>query len=118
MMRTLIIPLAIVVVFLFGAATLMATAPVLEPSTIKPTPVSVNVTEATFQGVRLKVHSQGTAMPSTESQLIPEVSGRVTWMSDSLVSGGYFKEGEELAKIDDLDYRNSRDRAKAALGKT
>jgi RND family efflux transporter MFP subunit len=91
---------------------------VLEPSTIKPTPVSVNVTEATFQGVRLKVHSQGTAMPSTESQLIPEVSGRVTWMSDSLVSGGYFKEGEELAKIDDLDYRNSRDRAKAALGKT
>ena len=118
MMRTLIIPSAIVVVFLFGAATLMATAPVLEPSAIKPTPVSVNVTEAVFQGVRLKVHSQGTAMPSTESQLIPEVSGRVTWMSDSLVSGGYFKEGEELAKIDDLDYRNSRDRAKAALGKT
>ena len=39
MMRTLIIPSAIVVVFLFGAATLMATAPVLEPSAIKPTPV-------------------------------------------------------------------------------
>jgi len=118
MMRTLIIPSAIVLVFLFGAATLMATAPVLQPSETKPIPVSVNVIDAVFQGVQLKVHSQGTAMPSTESQLIPEVSGRITWMSNNLVGGGYFKKGEELAKIDDLDYRNSRDRARAALGKT
>ena len=114
MMRTLIIPSAIVLVFLFGAATLMATAPVLQPSETKPIPVSVNVIDAVFQGVQLKVHSQGTAMPSTESQLIPEVSGRITWMSNNLVGGGYFKKGEELAKIDDLDYRNSRDRARAA----
>jgi len=118
MMRTLIIPSAIVLVFLFGAATLMATAPVLQPSETKPIPVSVNVIDAVFQGVQLKVHSQGTAMPSTESQLIPEVSGRITWMSNNLVGGGYFKKGEELAKIADLDYRNSRDRARAALGKT
>ena len=118
MMRTLIIPSAIVLVFLFGAATLMATAPVLQPSETKPIPVSVNVIDAVFQGVQLKVHSQGTAMPSTESQLIPEASGRITWMSNNLVGGGYFKKGEELAKIDDLDYRNSRDRARAALGKT
>lgn len=118
MMRTLIIPSAIVLVFLFGAATLMATAPVLQPNETKPIPVSVNVIDAVFQGVQLIVHSQGTAMPSTESQLIPEVSGRITWMSNNLVGGGYFKKGEELAKIDDLDYRNSRDRARAALGKT
>jgi RND family efflux transporter MFP subunit len=90
----------------------------LQPSETKPIPVSVNVIDAVFQGVQLKVHSQGTAMPSTESQLIPEVSGRITWMSNNLVGGGYFKKGEELAKIDDLDYRNSRDRARAALGKT
>jgi RND family efflux transporter MFP subunit len=118
MMRALIIPAAIVLVFIFGAATLMATAPVLQPSAAQATPISVNVTEAVFEGVQLKVHSQGTAMPSIESQLIPEVSGRITWISESLVSGGFFEKGQELARIDDLDYRNSRDRAKASLGKT
>ena len=54
-------------------------------------------------------------MPSTESQLIPEVSGRVVWMSPNLVAGGYFTEGQVLVRVDDVDYRNSLERAQATL---
>jgi len=115
MIRTLIIPLGIVVVFIFGAATLMATAPVLEPQGKTPVPMTVRIREVNPESVRLQVHSQGTVMPSTESQLIPEVSGRVTWMSPNLVGGGYFNEGEVLARVDQLDYRNTKDRASATL---
>jgi len=117
MIRTFIIPFIIVVVFGFGAATLMATAPVLEPSSRIPTPTTVRVQEVTPELIQLKVHSQGTVMPSTESQLIPEVSGRITWMSPSLVAGGYFNAGDVLARVDTLDYQNTKDRAKATLGR-
>jgi RND family efflux transporter MFP subunit len=115
MIRTFVIPIAIVIAFLFGAATLMATAPELEPSSIEPVPVTVRVQKVGLEAIQLKVHSQGSVVPSTVSQLIPEVSGRVIWTSPNLVAGGYFSKGQELARIDELDYKNARDRARAAL---
>ena len=115
MIRTLLIPFAIVAVFIFGAATLMATAPVLEPTAQEPVYATVRVKEVAPQAVKLKVHSQGTVNPSTESQLIPEVSGRITWISPKLVAGGYFDEGELLARVDNADYENNKNRAKANL---
>ena len=115
MIRTFVIPTAIVLLFLSVAATLMATAPVLEPANDTPTPLTVRVRTIETESIELKVHSQGSVVPSTVSQLIPEVSGRVTWTSPNLVAGGYFEAGQELARIDDLDYRNSQDRANAAL---
>ena len=115
MMRTFIIPAIIVVAFLFGAMTLMATAPVLEPTAQKPIPTTVRIREVKPEAVQLKVHSQGSVMPSTESQLIPEVSGRILWMSPKLVAGGYFTEGEVLVRVDEVDYVNTKDRAKATL---
>ena len=115
MIRTLVIPLVILVVFAFGAAGLMATAPVLEPSERVPVPTTVRIKVVEPESVQLKVHSQGTVKPSTESQLIPEVSGRVVWMSPKLVAGGYFAEGETLARVDALDYKNTQDRAQATM---
>ena len=115
MMRTFIIPGVIVLIFLFGAVTLMATAPVLEPAPIAPVTSTVRVQTVDPEIVQLKVHSQGTVMPSTESQLIPEVSGPVVWMSPKLVAGGYFDEGEVLARINTTDYKSQADRARASL---
>ena len=115
MIRTFVIPAIIVAVFLSIAATLMATSPVLEPSSETPMPMTVRVQTVATESVELKVHSQGSVVPSTISQLIPEVSGRVVWTSPALVTGGFFKAGQELARIDELDYRNARDRASATL---
>ena len=115
MIRTLIIPGAILIVFIFGAATLMATAPVLEPSAPVPVPTTIRVQTVEPEAVQLKVHSQGTVRPSTESQLIPEVTGRVVWMSPKLVAGGYFDAGEVLVRVDAVDYQNTADRAQATL---
>ena len=118
MIRTLVIPIGILAIFIFGAATLMATAPKLAPEAVKPAPLNVRVINAQPQKLTLTVSSQGTVKPLTESQLIPEVSGKIEWMSDNLIVGGFFSKGEELARIDSLDYETALSRAEAALLRT
>ena len=115
MIRQLIVVVFILGAFLFLAATLMATAPVLEPSSIEKLATTVRVVKIQPKSVQLKVNSQGSVMPSTESQLIPEVSGRVSWMSPNLVAGGYFDAQETLIRVDDTDYKTKLDRAQANL---
>jgi RND family efflux transporter MFP subunit len=63
----------------------------------------------------LIVRSQGTIEPRSESQLIPEVSGRVVWMSPALVTGGAFEKDAPLLRIDDADYNSAVKKSEAAL---
>ena len=115
MMRKLFIPALVVIASIFGAVTLMATSPQLKPAAVEPVAAAVRVTEVVPEAIQLKVHSQGTVVPNTESELIPEVSGRVVWKSPALVNGGYFEQGDVLLRLEDNDYRSALERAKATL---
>ncbi|MGE0621157.1 MAG: efflux RND transporter periplasmic adaptor subunit [Pseudomonadales bacterium] len=115
MMRKFLIPAVIVVVSIFGAVTLLATSPELEPTAVEPIPTAVRVREVVPEAIQLTVHSQGTVIPNTESELIPEVSGRVVWISPALVNGGYFELGEALLRLEDNDYRSALERARSSL---
>lgn len=115
MMRKFIIPALVIMASIFGAVTLMATSPQVEPNVPEPVAPTVRVLDIVPQSIQLSVQSQGTVAPNTESELIPEVSGRVVWVSKSLVNGGYFEEGDVLLRLDDQDHRSSLQRAKAAL---
>ncbi len=99
------------------AVGIVATAP--RPERVEPEDVAtaVRTLEITKQEIRLKVRSQGTVTPRTESALIPEVSGRIEWISTNLVPGGYFEENEVLVKLDDRDLRATVERAKASLSR-
>jgi RND family efflux transporter MFP subunit len=115
MMRKFVIPALVVIASIFGAVTLLATSPQLEPSSIEPIAAAVRVQEINPEPIQLTVHSQGTVVPNTESELIPEVSGRVIWKSPALVNGGYFEAGEPLLRLEDNDYRSTLARARSAL---
>ena len=115
MMRKLLLPSLVIIAAIFGAVTLMATSPELKPTAIEPIAVAVRVRTVVPQSIQLAVHSQGTVVPSMESELIPEVSGRVVWMSPSLVNGGYFESGAVLLRMEDSDYRTLLERARANL---
>jgi len=115
MIRKFLVPGAILLACVFGAVTLMATSPQLKPSIPEPVATTVRVLEARPRSLQLTVHSQGTVAPSTESELIPEVSGRVRWMSPSLVNGGTFEEQDVLLRLEDQDYRTAVSRAEATL---
>ncbi|MBO6556309.1 MAG: efflux RND transporter periplasmic adaptor subunit [Pseudomonadales bacterium] len=96
---------------------LVKTAP--EPEQIAPEEMatSIRVIEVERSPIRLEVTSQGTVVPHKESELIPEVNGRVSWVSPNLVAGGYFKADDVLLKIDDRDYRSMVARAQATLSR-
>ncbi len=115
MIRKFIIPGAVVLISVLGAVTLLATSPELMPSSAQPIPTTVRTLEVAPAPMQLTVHSQGTAEPSTESDLIPEVSGRVVRMSPSLVAGGYFEQGDVLLELDAEDYRAAVARARSTL---
>lgn len=53
---------------------------------------------------RVVVEAFGTVQPRTQSTLIPQVSGQVTRISESLREGGFFERGDFLLEIDAVDY--------------
>ena len=117
MKMKIILPVIVLFVTIFGVVTLLATSPRLKPSQPVPIPTVVRVQEVIPTRVHMTVHSQGTVSPRTETVLVPEVSGRVVWMSPDLVSGGYFKKDDVLLRIDDADYRAEVARARASVAR-
>ena len=115
MIKKFLLPAIVVLVALFGAITLVATAPELEPSSAEPVPMGVRSLVAAPRPVRLTVSSQGTVVPSTETDLIPEVAGRVVEVSASLVTGGYFAKGDVLLRLEDADYQSAAAQASASV---
>ena len=99
-----------VTLFIVGAGAavfliLLASKPELKrskPPTPKPL-VRVITVETGPQEVIIR--GEGTVRPLREIQLVPEVSGKIIYVSPSLVDGGEFKKGDVLLRIDPVDYQ-------------
>lgn len=114
MKKQILIPFAVLAACVAGAFLLVATAPSVENVPPERAIMAVRTIDALPTSVRLTVRSQGTVAPRTESALVPEVSGRVIWVSSSLVSGGFFEEGAPLLRLDARDHEMAVARAAAA----
>lgn len=77
----------------------------------------VRITLAEPVAYRFSVTTHGSVSPRTESDLIPQVSGELLWISPSLVAGGFFESGDVLARIDQADYRVDRETARASVAR-
>lgn len=117
MKTKIVVPVVILAVAFLGAVTLLVTSQRLRPTQPDPVATAVRVLEIHPGIVRMTVHTQGAVAPLTETDLVPEVSGTVVWVSPNLVSGGYFEKGDPLLRVDDRDYRNSVDRAEASISR-
>jgi len=114
--KVLLPVLVLTVGLLIGGGMVMARPSVATRAPSNPTPM-VNVLHAKPESVHLKIQTQGTVAPRTESDLIAEVSGRITWVSTSLASGGFIEKDAPLIEIDKRDYEVAMTRAKAALSR-
>jgi RND family efflux transporter MFP subunit len=63
------------------------------------------------------VLATGTVQPSQEVSVIPQVSGAITYVSPSMVAGGFAHEGDLLFEIEDTDYRIALEQSKASRAK-
>ena len=100
-----VLPLAVLAAAVVGAFTMIQLKPEVDTRRPNVRPPIVRVATVEISDFPMVVKSQGTVSPRTESQLVPEVPGRVIWVSPSLVSGGFFETGETVLKIDPHDYR-------------
>lgn len=112
-----VVPLLILAVAVFGTLQLirMQKAPRKQPPPQRG--LLVDVLQVTSGDHRIRVHATGTVQPDMEISLVPEVSGKVTWLSPQLVPGGFLQKGETLLNIDQRDYRLAVDQAKAELAR-
>lgn len=115
MIKRILFPIAIVVAGLGLAGLIIATGPKLEQQPPPSSAPLVRTWVADVQTVQMTSITHGSVLPRTESELIPEVSGRIIEMSPVVVSGGFFKKGDVLLKIDPLDYEVALEQARASL---
>ena len=115
MRKRILLPLAVLGLGIIGAAGMIAARPKVQtrpPEVPKPV---VRVIQVHPQDIQLSVRTQGSVAPRTESDLVPEVSGRVVWISPSLAVGGFFEKDDLLLRIDPRDYQVALDSAEAAV---
>ena len=113
----LLLPVAVLLLGFLGALALMTTGPELETRPPEVPPPLVRVVSVQPEARQLSVITHGTVAPRTESDLLPEVSGPVVWVSSSLVSGGFFEAGEPLLRIDPRDYEVTLEQRRASLAR-
>lgn len=113
-----LLTVAVLFVAIIMAYALLATAPTAQQVEPEQVSTAIRVQTINIEDVRLEVRSQGTVTPRTESALIPEVSGRVEWISPNLVAGGFFEANAVLLRLDARDLKASVERSRAALART
>ncbi len=85
---------------------------------IKAIPVLTAV--AAQDDVTLKVNVQGEVQPRTEINIVPQVSGLITYMSPKFIEGGRFIKGDLLVRIEPAEFelRVTQARANVAQAET
>ncbi|MBW2273710.1 MAG: efflux RND transporter periplasmic adaptor subunit [Deltaproteobacteria bacterium] len=114
--KALLPPAAIAIGAILAFLIMSSSEPPASRPPDAPVPL-VRVVTVEPQSVQLRVRTHGTVVPRTESELIPQVSGPVVWVSPAMVSGGFFEEGEALLGIDPRDYEAALESARAALAR-
>ena len=77
----------------------------------------VETVQAAPGPVRVLVRAQGTVRPDREIDLVPQVGGRIVWISDQMEAGGFFAAGQVLARIDPEDFELAVDQTEAEVAR-
>lgn len=110
-----ILPPALVIAGVIGAVLLVKLKP--EPPQ-RPRALNaplVRVEQVDVGPYEIRIMSQGSVAPRTETNLVAEVAGRVMRVSPEFAAGGAFARGDVLLWIDDRDYEIAVVRADAQV---
>jgi RND family efflux transporter MFP subunit len=110
-----LIPIIVVAAGVYGAWKMIESRPVVETAAPEKIVPLVRALEVQPRDIEMSIHSQGTVTARTVTELIPEVSGKVIWVSPSIAAGGFFEAEAVLLQIDDRDYELALKRAEAEM---
>lgn len=113
--QTILLP--ILILLMFPLASLAVIKANVEPEEQRRpfTPLAVMADSAKRQTVQLTVETQGEARPQTEIDLVPQVGGKIVYVSPNFIEGGTFRRGETLVRIDPSDSQVAISRAEASV---
>ena len=111
----IVIPIAIVVGFIIATQVIIAMNKKPEEKKRPFNTLAVMADYAVMDNVQLAVTTQGESRPQTEIDLVPEVAGKIVYVSPNFIEGGIIKKGETLIRIEDSDYKVSVVRAQASV---
>ena len=117
MNKRIVLPFAALGVGVVLSTLLVVARPSVEPKPIERIPPLVEALTLRPERVHLQVTAQGTVVPRRESELVPQVSGEVVWVSPNLAPGGFFEKDEPLLRIDAVDYQAELESGRAALAR-
>ena len=116
-MKTWVISI-VIIAFAFGGAFVMVQTRAAPTQMEREIPVLlVDAIEARREPVIFRVNTQGAVTPRTESILVSEVSGQIVEVASNYVSGGFFRKGELLLKIDPRNYQSALKSAQANVAR-
>ncbi len=115
--KSALIGLAILAAGLALTWWFIATRPKAKPRE-RPKATPIVTVEKMAAGIeQVRIEAMGTVVAADEAAIVAEVVGRITWVNDEMVEGGFVDLDEALVRIDDRDYEAAKKRARAALQK-
>ncbi len=84
---------------------------------VRPEGPLVEVIRAQKTDQRIVIYATGTVRPPQKIEIVPEVAGKVVWVSPKLLPGGHFAAGEVMFQIEKKDYEIALTQAKARVSK-
>jgi RND family efflux transporter MFP subunit len=109
------VSIAFVALGVLGLRALTASKPQLKkrkPPVLVPMVRTIKI-QTRPQAVHIR--GEGTVRPLREINLVPQVGGKVVYVSPALVNGGEFSKGDTLLRIDPVDYQLTVTSAKAKV---
>ena len=97
----------------FAAMSALKPTPEEKEDVVKAIPVLTAI--AAQDDVTLKVTVQGEVQPRTEINIVPQVSGLITYMSPKFIEGGRFNKGDLLVRIEPAEFELRVTQARASV---
>ena len=113
MLAKTLVPLTVLVIAIGIAFVLIQNRPQAMHQPKPPPVLFVETITATKTHTIFTVNAQGEVTPRTETTLVSEVSGQIISVAHTFVSGGFFKQGDLLVRIDPRIYETQLKRARA-----
>ncbi|WP_348673873.1 efflux RND transporter periplasmic adaptor subunit [uncultured Abyssibacter sp.] len=113
--RQALVAVLILAVCVVAAVILIKSRKPAEPEEALAPPPLVSVVIAESESLVIPVEVQATVRATGDTEIAPEVSGRVIWMADNFVPGGVLQPSQPLLRVDARDYQLLLDQARARV---
>lgn len=114
-LKRVLLPFAILAVAVVVFLIIVRNPERLEPAEPEQSLATVRVATVQPEAVKLEVSSQGKVQASRRVALSASTSGQVSWVSPSLVPGGFFASDEVIIRLDSRDFENALERSRSAV---